>query len=70
MVAEPVAPTPVAVTGGLTFRQVAVGDQHTCGLTTGNQAYCWGQNWYGQLGAAGYAQAGGVPFPVKVLGQP
>jgi alpha-tubulin suppressor-like RCC1 family protein len=61
---------PVTVTGGLTFRQVAVGGEHTCALTTGDQAYCWGQNFSGQLGVAGYDQAGGVPFPVKVLGQP
>lgn len=25
--------TPVAVQGGLTFRAIAVGDQHTCALT-------------------------------------
>jgi len=23
---------------------------HTCGETTQNRAYCWGDNYYGQLG--------------------
>lgn len=34
----------------LSFRQVSVGSLHTCGLTTGNRAYCWGRNSWGQLG--------------------
>jgi alpha-tubulin suppressor-like RCC1 family protein len=43
------APTPVA--GGLRFRQVSAGSNgYTCGLTTEGQAYCWGENWGGQLG--------------------
>jgi alpha-tubulin suppressor-like RCC1 family protein len=43
--------TPVAVTGGLTFATVSSGGiNFTCGLTATNAAYCWGNNWYGQLG--------------------
>jgi alpha-tubulin suppressor-like RCC1 family protein len=38
------------VVGGLTFRQVSAGQLHTCGVTTGNVAYCWGGNSSGQLG--------------------
>jgi alpha-tubulin suppressor-like RCC1 family protein len=45
---------PVAVVGGLRFRQVSVasgGDgAHTCGVTTDDRAYCWGNNLDGQLG--------------------
>ncbi|HEY4954286.1 MAG TPA: hypothetical protein VII02_05325, partial [Gemmatimonadaceae bacterium] len=43
--------TPVAVTGGLAFATVSSGGiNFTCGLTAANAAYCWGNNWYGQLG--------------------
>jgi alpha-tubulin suppressor-like RCC1 family protein len=43
--------TPVRVTGALRFRQVSEGKgDHTCGVTTGNLAYCWGDNRSGQLG--------------------
>jgi hypothetical protein len=42
-------PTPVATT--LTFRSLAVGANHACGLADDGHAYCWGENRYGQLGA-------------------
>jgi alpha-tubulin suppressor-like RCC1 family protein len=43
--------TPVRVVGGLRFRQVSASEiRHTCGVTTGNLSYCWGQNDNGQLG--------------------
>jgi alpha-tubulin suppressor-like RCC1 family protein len=43
--------TPVAVAAGtLRFRQVQAGNVHTCGVTTGNQIYCWGDNTVGQVG--------------------
>jgi alpha-tubulin suppressor-like RCC1 family protein len=46
--------TPVRIRGGLPFRDVttgkAIGIAHTCGVTTGDQAYCWGENFNGQLG--------------------
>ena len=41
---------PVAVAGGLVFRQVSAGGTHTCGVTTDRRAYCWGQNVSGNLG--------------------
>jgi alpha-tubulin suppressor-like RCC1 family protein len=41
---------PTRVAGGLLIRQVAAGVVHSCGVTTGNQAYCWGSNGEGQLG--------------------
>jgi alpha-tubulin suppressor-like RCC1 family protein len=46
----PCSTKPVAVHGGLTFRQIGVGLYHTCGVTTENRVYCWGSNRYGQLG--------------------
>ena len=41
---------PVAVAGGLTFRQVSAGIWHTCGATTDDRAFCWGSNGTGQIG--------------------
>ncbi|HET6837704.1 MAG TPA: Ig-like domain-containing protein [Gemmatimonadales bacterium] len=37
-------------TGGLTLVSLAVGDNHTCGLTPAGAAWCWGRNTHGQLG--------------------
>lgn len=37
---------------GPPFTKLAVGGSHTCGLSTGNQVFCWGNNEYGQLGAS------------------
>jgi alpha-tubulin suppressor-like RCC1 family protein len=34
----------------LTFTTVTVGVDHTCGVTTSRAAYCWGDNFFGQLG--------------------
>lgn len=42
--------TPVNVSGGLRFSQLALEGLHTCGITTNNAAYCWGSNSVGQLG--------------------
>ncbi|HEX6407404.1 MAG TPA: hypothetical protein VFZ90_09455, partial [Gemmatimonadales bacterium] len=38
---------PVAVAGGLRFRNVSVGDSHSCGVTTDDHAYCWGSGAVG-----------------------
>jgi alpha-tubulin suppressor-like RCC1 family protein len=40
----------VAVAGGRSYRQVAAGDMHSCGVTTDNRAFCWGYNAEGRLG--------------------
>jgi len=55
------APTPVA--GGLRFRSLSVGVEHTCGVTLDGRAYCWGRNKEGQLGSGDLSDAS-VPVPV------
>jgi alpha-tubulin suppressor-like RCC1 family protein len=42
------APLPVA--GGLAFRQINAGATRACGVTPDRLAYCWGVNWYGDVG--------------------
>ncbi len=46
----PCSTRPVAVAGGLRFRHVNAGHDHTCGVTGDERVYCWGQNINGQLG--------------------
>lgn len=41
---------PVPVLGGHAFSWIAAGRSHTCGVTTGGDAYCWGENENGELG--------------------
>jgi alpha-tubulin suppressor-like RCC1 family protein len=50
---EPAATIPqatAAATTEMAFGQVSAGQFHACGVTTDNQAYCWGLNTSGQLG--------------------
>jgi alpha-tubulin suppressor-like RCC1 family protein len=50
------SPSPVdtsAITGNKVFVQITGGVRHTCGLTVEGVAYCWGQDFSGQLGDGG-----------------
>lgn len=42
--------TPTQVAGPTTFRQIAVGTYHVCGVLVAGQMYCWGENSSGKLG--------------------
>ena len=45
-----VSSIPVRVADSLTFTDVRVGDQHSCGITTAGSSACWGSAWYGAIG--------------------
>jgi alpha-tubulin suppressor-like RCC1 family protein len=47
---QSLVPAAVSQPGGVTFTSIYTEYQHTCGLTSGGQAYCWGLNGSGQLG--------------------
>jgi alpha-tubulin suppressor-like RCC1 family protein len=55
---------PVAVAGGQTFRSITMGAWAACGLTGTGQAYCWGENRYGQLGNGQAYLVSDVPVAV------
>jgi alpha-tubulin suppressor-like RCC1 family protein len=55
---------PVAVAGGLRWRQLTTNWAHSCGVTRVNRAYCWGDdNWHGALGD-GSTRIRRTPTPV------
>lgn len=57
--------TPVPVAGNHVFKDIAVGGDHACGVTTANQGYCWGNNDWRQLGTGNNTIAG---TPVAIAG--
>ena len=61
------SPVPVAVSGlSSGIARVAVGENHTCAVTTAGGLKCWGYGAYGQLGND--ATLSNKSFPVDVLG--
>ncbi len=46
----PVAVDTSGVLSGKTIKSISAGLYHTCAVASDNNAYCWGANWFGQLG--------------------
>jgi alpha-tubulin suppressor-like RCC1 family protein len=62
---------PQLVAGGLSYTAVAAGSHSTCAIATDGEAYCWGANDAGQLGAPSSDTCGGTPCsrtPLAVAG--
>lgn len=53
----------------LDVTQIAVGDEHSCGLLGSGEVYCWGSDQWGQLGDGSSTTNGGFS-PVQVSGLP
>ncbi|MDB5165796.1 MAG: repeat-containing protein [Candidatus Saccharibacteria bacterium] len=63
-----VAVSASGVLSGKTIKQIVAGYNHTCAIASDNNAYCWGKNNSGQLGA-GYTSSGSnVPVAVSTSG--
>jgi alpha-tubulin suppressor-like RCC1 family protein len=71
-------PSPVPVSGGITFASLTAGGAHTCGLDAAGRAWCWGSNGFGQVGdvtmrderlepVAVGAPAGGSPLTFSLV---
>lgn len=58
---------PAQVGTATNWRQVSAGYAHTCGVTTNNALYCWGDGSTGALGNGAYTSA--QTTPVQISGQ-
>ena len=65
--ASEATPVPVAESPGLTFTEVAAGDDHSLALTSTGTVYAWGSNEMGQLGL-GLPAGGAEPLMTQVVG--
>ncbi len=62
---QPDRSTQVAVSSGLVFVQLSAGRSHTCGIANSSLAYCWGYNFFGQLGLFGSYTDQYIPIAVS-----
>lgn len=61
---------PVPVSGNLRFQSLSLGVTHACGLTEGGEAWCWGDNFFGELGADPETFTQGCGFPNDCFPEP
>ncbi|HMI46399.1 MAG TPA: hypothetical protein VK491_09570, partial [Gemmatimonadaceae bacterium] len=60
------ASIPTAVSGGHAFTQLSMSQDHTCGVTTDGNAWCWGGNDMGELGTRSLTPSQ-VPVRVRLF---
>lgn len=56
---------PVAIAGAAGFMSIAVGMTHACALKVAGEAWCWGEDWAGQLGNGPGEVTSAVAVPVS-----
>lgn len=61
-------PSPQIVLGSLILDTLATGQSHTCGLNPSGAAYCWGNDYSGQVGDSSQQLPPYRPEPVAVVG--
>ena len=69
IVSSPIPDAVVLPAGVAGFASLAADGMHTCGVSTTGAAYCWGRNFYGQLGNNSNVNEltpAAVSFPVGV----
>jgi alpha-tubulin suppressor-like RCC1 family protein len=49
-VSVPVAVNTSGALNGKTIKSIAAGESYTCAIASDDKVYCWGKNWYNQLG--------------------
>lgn len=59
--------SPAVTAGSLSLATVSSGSGYSCALTTGGEAYCWGNNSSGKLGNGAISNTA-HPTPISVLG--
>ncbi|MGI6484634.1 MAG: fibronectin type III domain-containing protein [Candidatus Dojkabacteria bacterium] len=62
----PVLVSKGAMGASITFSSISVGMEHTCGVGSDGNGYCWGYNYYGRLGNGGGGYNTYSNIPVKV----
>lgn len=63
--------SPVRVDWGAPLIDFDLGEQHACGITVAQEAWCFGSNFYGQLGIGSVGANGGInqaATPQRVVG--
>ena len=57
--------TPVRVGGVATYKQVSVGDEFACAVTTQGTVECWGDDGFGELGVGTVGGLSNVPLAIS-----
>ena len=63
-----VNPSPIPVTGNLTFKDINAGNDYTCGIDHQEKLWCWGSNNFGKIGLGETVSV--VDSPTAVIVKP